>query len=189
MRTNDDLQNTYSRPTTETITHLIAQNIPLIYPHFKTAIVQRRWVQSSLTNADHPTPDIYSLEGMSGFEYFCYSRSLPSSFGVDVIAILITVVAIAMVSPIRSFSLPLASPTTSVTTATAAGKFLDLPTITGQVRSRIPNTARAAAEAVDADTAVPSSAITTTCKINESPASSKNFDTDPLKLRFFFCHR
>ena len=33
-QTNTDLPNTYRRSTTETIMHLIGQNILLIYPHF-----------------------------------------------------------------------------------------------------------------------------------------------------------
>ena len=40
MHTNDDLPNTYSGSTTETIMHPVGQNIPVIYPHFETEIVQ-----------------------------------------------------------------------------------------------------------------------------------------------------
>ena len=39
QRTNNDLPNTYSKSTTETIMHPIGQNIPLIYPHFEAAII------------------------------------------------------------------------------------------------------------------------------------------------------
>ena len=43
MKANDDLPNTYNiRSTTKTIMHPIGQNIPVIYPHFETEIVQRR---------------------------------------------------------------------------------------------------------------------------------------------------
>ena len=36
-RTNNDLPNTYSRSTTETIMHPVGQNILLIHPHFGIA--------------------------------------------------------------------------------------------------------------------------------------------------------